>query len=43
MTNALSKFKTAALVNALRSCQLFTGLPQADLEQIAAVTVCSKL
>ncbi len=38
MTNALAEFKTAALVNTLRSCQLFTGLPLPDLEQIAAVT-----
>lgn len=38
MTHALAGFKTAALINTLRSCQLFTGLPPADLEQIAAVT-----
>ena len=37
MTNSLAEFKTIALVNTLRSCQLFTGLPQPDLEQIAAV------
>lgn len=43
MTNALAEFKTAALVNTLRSCQLFTGLPLADLEQIAAVTVVKSL
>jgi len=43
MTNALAGFKTIALVNTLRSCQLFTGLPQADLEQIAAVTVLKSL
>ena len=43
MTNALSEFKTIALTNTLRSCQLFTGLPQADLEQIAAVTVLKSL
>ena len=43
MTNALAEFKTIALVNTLRSCQLFTGLPQADLEQIAAVTVLKSL
>jgi CRP-like cAMP-binding protein len=39
----LAEFKTIALVNTLRSCQLFTGLPQADLEQIAAVTVLKSL
>jgi CRP-like cAMP-binding protein len=43
MTNALAEFKTIALVNVLRSCQLFTGLPVADLEQIAAVTVLKSL
>src|SRR6187402_183301 len=43
MTNALAEFKTIALVNTLRSCQLFTGLPPADLEQIAAVTVLKSL
>ncbi len=43
MTNAFSDFKSIALVNTLRSCQLFTGLPQTDLEQIAAVTVLKSL
>lgn len=43
MTNALAEFRTLALVNTLRSCQLFTGLPPADLEQIAAVTVLKSL
>lgn len=43
MTNALAEFKTIALVSTLRSCQLFTGLPQPDLEQIAAVTVTKSL
>jgi CRP-like cAMP-binding protein len=43
MTNSLAEFKTIALVNSLRSCQLFTGLPVADLEQIAAVTVLKSL
>lgn len=43
MTNSLVEFKTIALVNTLRSCQLFTGLPQPDLEQIAAVTVVKSL
>jgi len=43
MTNSLAEFKTIALVNTLRSCQLFTGLPQADLELIAAVTVLKSL
>jgi CRP/FNR family transcriptional regulator, dissimilatory nitrate respiration regulator len=43
MTNTLAEFKTIALINTLRSCQLFTGLPVADLEQIAAVTVLKSL
>jgi CRP-like cAMP-binding protein len=43
MTNALADFKTIGLINSLRSCQLFTGLPVADLEQIAAVTVLKSL
>ena len=43
MTTELAQFKTVAIVNTLRSCQLFTGLPQSDLEQIAAVTVVKPL
>ncbi len=43
MTTALAEFKTIAIVNTLRSCQLFTGLPPADLEQIAAVSVVKAL
>ena len=43
VTPALAELKTAALVNTLRSCQLFTGLPSSDLEQIAAVTVLKSL
>jgi CRP-like cAMP-binding protein len=43
MSTALAEFKTIALVNTLRSCQLFTGLPLPDLQQIAAVTVLKSL
>ena len=43
MSNTLAKFKTIAVVNTLRSCQLFTGLPQVDLENIADVTVLKSL
>jgi CRP/FNR family transcriptional regulator len=39
MSVNLAEFKKAAIVNTLRSCQLFTGLPPADLEKIAEVTV----
>jgi CRP/FNR family transcriptional regulator, dissimilatory nitrate respiration regulator len=37
------EFKKVAIVNSLRSCQLFVGLPQADLENIEAVTVVKSL
>jgi len=40
---SLAEFKKVAVVNSLRSCQLFTGLPQADLDNIAAVTVVKPL
>ena len=43
MSNALNELKTIALVNTLRSCQLFTGLPSPDLEAIAAVTLPKSL
>jgi len=43
MTNALAEFKTIALVNTLRSCQLFTGLPLPDLQSIAEVSVPKNL
>ncbi len=38
MTVSPSEFRTAVVVNTLRTCQLFTGLPLPDLENIAAVT-----
>jgi CRP/FNR family transcriptional regulator len=38
MSTALAELKTIAVVNTLRSCQLFTGLAQPDLENIAATT-----
>jgi CRP/FNR family transcriptional regulator len=40
---SLAEFKKVAIVNSLRGCQLFTGLPPADLENIAAVTVVKSL
>jgi CRP-like cAMP-binding protein len=43
MSNALAEFKRIAVVNTLRSCQLFVGLPQPDLEHIAAVSVVKSL
>ena len=39
----VAEFKKIAIVNTLRSCQLFTGLPSADLENIAEVTVVKSL
>ena len=43
MPTPLGQLKNTAVVNALRSCQLFTGLSLADLESIAAVTVVKPL
>src|SRR5258707_15845113 len=43
MPTALAEFKTIGVINTLRSCQLFTGLPLADLEKIAAATVIKSL
>ena len=41
--STLTELKTFAITNTLRSCQLFIGLPQLDLENIAAVTVVKSL
>lgn len=43
MSALLAEFKKAALVGTLRGCQLFTGLPQPDLEMIADVTAPKSL
>ena len=43
MSTALAEFKKIGVVNTLRSCQLFTGLPQQDLENIAAVALVKSL
>ena len=40
---SLAEFKKVAVVNSLRGCRLFAGLPQADLESIADVTVVKPL
>jgi CRP/FNR family transcriptional regulator len=37
------KFKQTAVINTLRGCQLFSGLPAADLRNIAGITVLKKL
>lgn len=39
MSSSLAEFKQAALVNTLRSCQLFTGMSLEELHGIAALTV----
>jgi len=36
-------FKKVAIVNSLRSCQLFMGLPSSDLENIADVSIVKSL
>ncbi len=41
--STLAEFKTLAITNTLRSCQLFTGLPPQDLANIAAVTIVKSL
>lgn len=43
MPSHLSEIRTVAIANTLRSCQLFTGLPPADMEQIAAFVVTKQL
>ena len=43
MSNAIADLKRSVIVNTLRSCQLFTGVPAEDLEDIAAVTVVKSL
>ncbi len=40
---SLAELKRTVVVNTLRSCQLFTGLPLADLENIADITVVKTL
>ena len=43
MSLAPGELKKIAIVNSLRGCQLFVGLPQPDLENIAEVTVVKTL
>jgi CRP/FNR family transcriptional regulator len=43
MATAIAEFKKIAVINTLRSCQLFVGLPPADLENIADVAVLKSL
>jgi hypothetical protein len=39
----MADFKKSAIINTLRNCQLFAGLPSPDLEKIAAVAVVKSL
>jgi len=43
MSAAPADFKKIAIVNSLRACQLFTGLPPSDLENIADVSIVRPL
>jgi CRP/FNR family transcriptional regulator len=43
MSTGVAEFKKIAIVNTLRSCQLFTGLSQQDLANIADATVLKSL
>jgi CRP/FNR family transcriptional regulator len=43
VSSALNELKQIAIVNSLRSCQLFTGLSGSELENIAAITIVKTL
>ena len=43
MSSSLAEFKQAAIVNTLRGCRLFAGLPPGDLQDIADITVVKAL
>ena|ERR1035437_2875795 len=43
MSSAFAEFKEMAVVTTLRSCQLFTGLPPPDLQNIANVSILKSL
>src|SRR5262245_27323324 len=43
MAAPLAELKQAAIVNTLRSCQLFTGLPLQDLANVAAISITRRL
>jgi CRP/FNR family transcriptional regulator len=43
MSTALADFKKVGITSTLRACQLFTGLPLQDLENIAAASVIKSL
>ncbi len=43
MADSLGELKRAALVNTLRNCQLFAGLPPTDLHALAEITAVKSL
>jgi CRP/FNR family transcriptional regulator len=43
MPSDLADYKKVALINTLRTCQLFTGLAASDLDKVASVTVPKSL
>jgi CRP-like cAMP-binding protein len=43
MSTDLTQLKSVVLINTLRSCQLFTGLPVADLQAIVEVSILKNL
>src|SRR5215471_6974843 len=43
MSSDLAELRQTAIINTLRGCQLFAGLPVADLQNIANVTVPKSL
>lgn len=43
MSTTFAQFKHTALINVLRGCQLFTGLPPDDLQKIAEITTTKSL
>jgi CRP/FNR family transcriptional regulator len=43
MSQPISEFRQAAVINTLRQCRLFTGLPPGDLNSIAEITVIKNL
>jgi len=43
MAGSLAEFKHAAIVNSLRGCQLFAGLPPGDLRAVANITIVKSL
>jgi CRP/FNR family transcriptional regulator len=42
-SNSLAELRQVAAVNALRTCQLFAGLPPADLNKVAPISVLKNL